>query len=64
MRTKEEIQNHIDECNSIIKIFMKNVLKKMKQIFSNSNKVEYQDHIIEDDILPLQAMYYSINKLK
>lgn len=35
-----------------------------EQIFSNSNKVEYQDHIIEDDILPLQAMYYSINKLK
>ena len=43
---------------------MKNVLKKIKQIFSNSNKVEYQDHIIEDDILPLQVMYYSINKLK
>lgn len=35
-----------------------------EQIFSNSNKVEYQDHIIEDNILPLQAMYYSINKLK
>ena len=29
-----------------------------------SATVEYQDHIIEDDILPLQAMYYSINKLK
>ena len=43
---------------------MKNVLKKMKQIFSSSNIIEYQDHIIEDDILPLQAMYYSINKLK
>ena len=43
---------------------MKNLLKKMKQVFSNSNKVEYQDYIIEDNILPLQAMYYSINKLK
>jgi len=43
---------------------MKNLLKKIKQIFSRSNKTEYQDHIIEDDILPLQAMYYSINKLK
>ena len=70
MRTKEEIQNHIDECNSIINNLYEKIkyyeefIKEDETDILELEQVEYQDHIIEDDILPLQAMYYSINKLK
>ena len=39
---------------------MKNIFSK---IFKKKNKSNNINHIVEDDILPLQAMYYSINKL-